>query len=134
MKKEVTGAFILLLAFSSASAQKQGDPLPYNKERLDSIFQHAPKLGQPFVLPGNPNPLLSPVAPQKFEELYPGATVINKNSRGTVYNMPTDNMAVLVPNMQGVENMPTGKNQTRPNAVVPRNMPNPYYTPKKNKR
>jgi hypothetical protein len=130
MKKTVICAFVWLTAFGSVYAQKQGDPLPYNKERLDSFFQQAPKLGQPFVLPTDPKPAPSPIASQKFEELNPGAMVISNNSRGTVYNMPLDNMAVLVPNMQGVEHMPVSKQQLKPTVVLPRGMPNPYYKPK----
>ncbi len=67
--------------------------------------------------------------PTNFETYNPGATVINKTNRGTIYNMPLDNMAVLVPDMKTVESMP-GSNRNY--KITPQgNMPNPLAPKKK---
>jgi hypothetical protein len=117
---------LLLCTAAGAFAQKQGDPLPYNKEKLDSLFRSFPPPGQSLVLPV-PNTL--PAENMKaFEGVNPAATIINKTSSGTVYNMPLDNMAVLVPDMQGVEKMPGSHNFRQAPAG---SMPNPLYTPRK---
>ncbi len=113
---------LLLCTAAGAFAQKQGDPLPYNKEKLDSLFR---SFSQPFqpLLPPAPNALLAENM-KTFEGVNPGATIINKTSRGTVYNMQLDNMAVLVPDMQGVEKMPGSRDFRQAPAS---RMPNPLY-------
>jgi hypothetical protein len=138
MKKVYTISALLLCATAGSFAQKQSEVLPYNKERLDSLFRSFPKLNQPFVLPAPkqyslPEDLFSE-NPKSFEATHPGATVINHTTRGTIYNMPLDNMPVLVPDMKTVENMPGSSPRYKP---APRsNMPNPLYPgilPKKKK-
>jgi hypothetical protein len=60
-----------------------------------------------------------------FEKFNPGATVINKTNRGTIYNMPLDNMTVLVPDMKQQEKMSGSSPDFR---ISPKsNMPNPLY-------
>ncbi|MEP6748952.1 MAG: hypothetical protein ABJB86_14570 [Bacteroidota bacterium] len=59
-----------------------------------------------------------------FETANPCASVINKTSRGIVYNMPSDNMAVLAPDIRQVENMPGNKLQLDNSKD---NMPNPLH-------
>lgn len=125
MKNKYSTAVLLLFTISSALAQKQSDPLPYNKEHLDSMFRQFPKLQQPFVYPA-PNGYNLPEEPVAFDAKNPGATVINKTTRGTVYNMPLDNMAVLVPDMKKVEDMPSANSRLRI-YKEPDNMPNPLY-------
>jgi len=133
---------ILCCALSGAYAQKQSDPLPYNKEKLDSLFDSTPQLFD--NMPKRLTPLVVPTPEggytlrnkpfpetpnSSFETNNPGATIINKTSRGTIYNMPSDNMAVLVPDMNTVENMP-GSNRNY--KVSPQgNMPNPLAPKKK---
>ena len=128
-----------LIASISAFAQKQEDLSPYSKEKLDSMFRSYPRQNQPFVMPAPkdysfPENTLPGATTSDFEKLNPGATVINTTSRGTIYNMPQDNMAVLVPDMNAVEKMPGSSKTYR---VVPQsNMPNPLYpniTPKRKK-
>jgi len=123
--------FITLSLFCAAGsfAQKKSGSLPYNKEHLDSLFRSLPKLNQPFVMPvpkGYPVPEnIFSEQPGSFETANPGATVINHTSRGTVYNMPLDNMAVLVPDMKKTERMPVSRRDYKP---APRGkMPNPLY-------
>jgi len=109
MKKTYATAFVLVCLATGLMAQKESDRLP-DKPRVDSLFRSMP--------PSN----------QLFQQFNPGATIINRSSRGTIYNMPQDNMAVLVPDMQQVENMP-GSNPYKP---APRSkMPNPLYPPEK---
>lgn len=113
---------LLLCTATGALAQKQGDLLPYNKERLDSLFRSFPKSDQPLLLPA-PNALQTENM-KNFEAVNPGAGIINKTPRGTVYNMPLDNMAVLVPDMGTVEKMPgSGAFRQAPAG----RMPNPLY-------
>jgi len=122
---------LLLCAAAGLFAQKQSELLPYSKERPDSLFRNLPKLNMPFVLPvpkqySLPDNLFSE-NPKSFEALNPGATIINRTARGTIYNMPLDNMAVLVPGMQMTERMPGSSPYYKP---APRsNMPNPLYPP-----
>jgi len=102
MKKTYAFAALMLCITVGAFAQKQTIPLPV-KLRTDSL---------PHNFPG-------------FEAANPGATVINRTSRGIIYNMPLDNMAVLVPDMQNTEPMPGSSPFYKP---APRsNMPNPLY-------
>ncbi len=115
-------AALLLCTASGAFAQKQSDLLPYNKEKLDSLFRSLPKSNLPFVLPA-PKGMRSDYQ-KNFETLHPGATVINKTARGTIYNMPLDNMAVLVPYSKQVDNMP-GSHEFRQAPAT--RMPNPLY-------
>lgn len=122
--KRINHFFILLLCTATgALAQKQGDLLPYNKEKLDSLFRSFPKSGQPLLLPA-PNTLLADNL-KNFEALNHSAVIINKTSRGTVYNMPLDNMAVLVPYLQQVDQMP-GSHEFRQAPAT--RMPNPLYS------
>ena len=113
---------LLLCTATVAFAQKQSDLLPYNKEKLDSLFRSFPKSNLPFVLPAPKG--LKAGNQQSFEALYPGATIINKTARGAIYNMPLDNMAVLVPYSQQVDNMPGSHNFRQAPAT---RMPNPLY-------
>ena len=130
MKNKYSTAVLLLFTVSAALAQKQSDPLPYNKEHLDSMFRQFPKLQQPFVYPAPKGYNLPENAftenPVAFEAINPGATVINKTTRGTVYNMPLDNMAVLVPDMKRVEDMSSANSMLRIYKEQ-NNMPNPLY-------
>jgi hypothetical protein len=129
MKKVYTITALLFCAAAGLFAQKQSELLPFNKEHSDSLFLSLPKLNMPFVLPvpkqySLPDNLFSE-NPASFEALNPGATIINRTSMGTIYNMPLDNMAVLVPNMKILEIMPGSSPYYRP---APRsNMPNPLY-------
>ncbi|MFT3936313.1 MAG: hypothetical protein QM726_21970 [Chitinophagaceae bacterium] len=130
---------VTLVASTSAFAQKQEDLSPYNKEKLDSMFRSYPRKNQPFVMPAPkdysfPENTLTGAPSSDFEKLNPGATIINTTPRGTIYNMPQDNMAVLVPDMNAVERMPGGNKMYR--VAPPGNMPNPLYpniTPKRKK-
>ena len=122
MKRLYCTAAILLSMAIYANAQKQSGPLPYNKEQLDSLFRTLPRLNQPFVLPV-PEKIVS-ATPKNFEAVNPGAVIINKTSKGTIYNMPADNMAVLVPNLQQVEKMPGSNDFIQAPAT---GMPNPLY-------
>lgn len=119
-------AALQLCTAAGAFAQKQGDALPYNKEHLDSLFRQFQSPGTPFVLPAPNGKLLQPGSNHtgQFEALNPGATVINKTAAGTVYNMPLDNMPVLVPDLNSVEKMPGSRDfRQAPGG----NMPNPLY-------
>ena len=129
MKKQ---SFMLVALFISgtAMAQLRQPFMPGNKKTIDSLFG----MGYQFRLPpGNPlikgflNPTEQSLSrlPQNFSELYPGATLINKTNRGAIYNMPLDNMAVLIPDMKQLEKMPGSSPDFR---VSPQsNMPNPLY-------
>jgi|GEM_PF-1744069 len=132
MKKATIISVLLFCAATGVFAQKQSGPLPYNKERLDSLFNRLPGLNQPFALPvpeGYSFPDHIPAEnPKRFESLNPGVTFINQTKRGSIYNMPSDNMAVLVPDMRSIEKMP-GSNPVYSQAL-PNNMPNPLQ-PKK---
>jgi hypothetical protein len=118
----------LVSCTSAGFAQKQSGSLHYNKEKLDSLFRSLPKLNQPFAAPV-PKGFVLPEGgsvqnANNFETANPGATVVDKTSRGTIYNIPLDNMAVLVPNMRETEKMP-GSGSFK---IAPRTkMPNPYY-------
>ncbi len=129
--KSLFSAALLCCILSSSFAQKQSDPLPYNKEQLDSLFKNLPKSNQPFVFP-SPKGYTLPENMNSFEMVNPGATVINKTTRGTIYNMPLDNMAVLVPDMNTVENMPGSSRNYKP--VPQSNMPNPLQPQMYNKK
>jgi hypothetical protein len=131
MKKQ--NLFLLaIIICTAATAQKEPQTLNYNKKDLDSLFGTAQKYNQLFIVPGIPeqkkkstidqNFILTPKA---FEELNAGSIVINKTTRGTIYNMSLDNMAVLVPNMSRLEKMP-GSNKVFKIAPLS-NMPNPLY-------
>ena len=130
MKNKYITVVLLLFTVSTAVAQKQSDPLPYNKEHLDSMFRQFPKLQQPFVYPAPKGYNLPENAvaeyPATFEAVNPGASAINKTAGGTVYNIPLDNMAVLVPDMKKVENMPSTGSRLRMYKEQD-NMPNPLY-------
>jgi hypothetical protein len=126
MKKINSIVVLLCCAVAGAIAQKQSDLLPYNKEKLDSLFRSLPKSNLPFALPVPKGP--GAENHQSFEALHAGATVINTTARGTIYNMPLDNMAVLVPNMIQAEKMP-GSGDFR--QAPPANMPNSLNTPRK---
>lgn len=125
-------SFCLLLISGAAMAQQDSRVMPYNKKYLDSVMGEAYRKHQPFIMQvpegGKDLNTVYLTTPKTFEELNAGATVINKTSRGTIYNMPLDNMAVLVPDMKKVERMP-GSSQVF--KVAPRsNMPNPLYPSK----
>jgi hypothetical protein len=129
MKKCSFIAAIFLFASIPSFAQKQSGSLPYNKEKLDSLFRSFPKLQQPFALPAPKGYSLPqypvPGNPGSFETTNPGVVMINKTNRGIVYNMPLDNMAVLAPDMSGVEKMPVSGHSSK---IIPAdNMPNPLY-------
>jgi len=129
MKKSSFIATIFLFAAIHSFAQKQSGALPYNKKQLDSLFRSFPKLKQPFALPapkGYSLPQRSvPGNPGSFETTNRGAVMINKTNRGIVYNMPLDNMAVLVPDMSGTERMPMSGLSYK---ISPADkMPNPLY-------
>jgi hypothetical protein len=124
MKKLFFIAAVLMFAAMGSFAQKQ--VVPYTRQQLDSLFRSLQKSNQPFVLPKEYS------VPRhenqgSFEATNAGAAVINKTSRGTVYNMPLDNMAVLVPGMSNTERMPGSSRNYKP---APRsNMPNPLLRP-----
>ncbi len=135
MKKTILAVTIFCVAAGGARAQKESNPLPYNKEKLDSLFRQLSKTNQPFVLPvpkGYTMPdNTGPLGAWKYrnersvETIYPGAVVISRGKRGIVYNMPLDNMAVLVPYNNNTERMPGDKSVLK---MAPRNrMPNPLY-------
>ena len=123
-------------------AQQQSDPLPYNKEKLDSLFGNIPRLFDnmpkritPLVVPSPDGGYTLREQPfsektSSFETYNPGATVINKTNRGIIYNIPLDNMAVLVPNMYAVENMQGSNPRYKPAADS--KMPNPLNRKKTN--
>lgn len=123
---------MLCCAAICSFAQKQSGPLPYNKQRLDSLFNQLPKLNQPFALPVPKGYSLPenrlPRKPKNFEGANPGATVINPTTKGIIYNMPLDNMAVLVPDMNQVERMPVANSRS---GNYTDRMPNPLYHQKK---
>jgi hypothetical protein len=125
--------FVALMVCLSASllAQKESGVLPYNNERLDSLLHVNPRLNRPFGLPAPKEfntPFNNPAEKDyRFETTHPGATVINTTPRGTIYKMPLDNMAVLVPDMSGVERMPGSGRPFRSSQGD--RMPNPYYPP-----
>jgi len=111
MKKSCLIAAIFCLP-AGLLAQKQSDTLT-KKESLDPLLRTFPQFNQPFVVPF-PKEFNTPFnnlakKDNDFETTHPGARMINKTARGTIYNMPTDNMAVLVPDMNQVERMPEGK-------------------------
>jgi hypothetical protein len=126
MKKQHLVLAALLIP-AALTAQEQQPGLTYNKKQLDSLFGLAQKFNLPFV---NPVPkTFNLTQPQHFEELYPGATVINKTNRGIIYSMPLDKMAVLVPAMNQLERMPGSSQDFK---IGPRdNMPNPLYPGRK---
>ena len=51
MKKMFVIAIATCCTAAGAFAQKQSEPLPYNKQYLDSLFRNWPKSNEPFVLP-----------------------------------------------------------------------------------
>jgi hypothetical protein len=131
MKKSCFVAALVCL-WAGLLAQKESGTLPYNNERLDSLLRVYPKPNRPFVLPApkelNTTPFNSPAEKNNnFEATHPGATVINKTARGTIYNMAPDNMPVLVPDMSGVEKIPGNRRTFRSDQGD--RMPNPYYPP-----
>lgn len=128
MKRSSSIVALLLCTAAGVFAQKQGGPLPYNKEKLDSLFRSLPKSNLPFVLPAPKGSRAD--NQQNFEALYPGAAVINKTAGGIIYNMPLDNMAMLVPYSQQVDNMPGGHDFRQAPAT---RMPNPLYLSPSNK-
>lgn len=105
MKKAYAIAILLMGAGITVFAQKS-EPFP-DKKGTDSVVRVFPKLNQ------------------SFEQANPGATIINRTNRGTIYNMPLDNMAVLVPGMNTVEIMPGSSPRYQP--APPSKMPNPLY-------
>lgn len=119
-------AALQLCTAAGTFAQKQGAPLPFNMEHLDSLFRQFQSPGTPFVLPAPKGKPLLPGSNNtgQFEALNPGATVINRTAAGTVYNMPLDNMPVLVPDLNNVEKMP-GSHDFR--QAPAGNMPNPLF-------
>ncbi len=130
MKKQ---SFMLVVLFISGAAMAQQQP-PYNKKLLDSLFHKLPDLRTTIPVPmPSPEyklfryPERTPVNEEMngFEKFNPGAAVINKTNRGTIYNLPLDNMAVLVPDMNRLEKMPGSSPDFR---ISPQsNMPNPLY-------
>jgi hypothetical protein len=132
MKKTSLISAIVLLATTGSFAQKQPGPLPYNKEHLDSLFSTLPKLNLPFAVPvpkGYVPPYVSSKNDKSFESANPGAVVINRTPKGIIYNMPLDNMAVLVPYISGMERMPVSDPSFK---TAPNNkMPNPLYRGKR---
>lgn len=125
----------LMTLFISGIAMAQQDPLQgmaFNKKNLDSLMAEAQKKMQPLILqaPGpenDPNTIVLN-SPLTFKDYNPGATLLNKTSRGTVYSLPPDNMAVLVPNMNTVSKMPGSSQAYKP--APPSVMPNPLYPSK----
>ena len=130
MKKSFIVAALSLSA-AIAQAQKQPDILPFKKAEPDSAWGLFPKLyQQPFGAPfpkEYSNPFTSGKERNSFETLNPGAVLLNKTSKGSVYQMPIDNMAVLVPDMRAVEKMP-GKRSFDVERLD--KMPNPYRNPR----
>ncbi len=106
MKKIYIIAVLMAGIIPAVFAQRKVDSLA-DKLRTDSLVRNLPAFNK------------------TFEQLNPGATIINRTSRGTVYNMPLDNMPVLVPDMSTVEHMPGSSPTYRP---APRSkMPNPLF-------
>lgn len=106
MKKVYIIAVLMTGLLPAVFAQRKVDSLT-DRLRADSLLRSLPAFNK------------------TFEQLNPGATIINRTSRGTVYNMPLDNMPVLVPDMNSVEPMPGSSPNYRP---APRsNMPNPLF-------
>ncbi len=129
MKKSLVIAALLFPA-AQILAQKQADVLPFKKERPDSARGIFPKLQQqPFSYPDfkeYPMPFSSAVKKtSNFTAANPGAVFLYKTSNRSVYNMPLDNMAVLVPDMNAVEKMPAGRQQFAFKQID--KMPNPYH-------
>jgi hypothetical protein len=130
MKKTCFVAALFCLS-ADLLGQKQSDSLSYKKESPDSLLGLFPKLNQPFVAPAPKelNDLFNNPAEKNnnFETTHPGARIINKTSRGTIYSMLPDNMAVLVPDMNQVEKMPNGRRlfnapgDRMPNPLKPKN-------------
>jgi len=93
---------------------------------MDSLLRAFPKLNRPFVMPAPKEfnaPFNNPAEKNNtFETAHPGARIINKTARGTIYSMSPDNMAVLVPDMNQVERMP---NDRRSPGSRHDRMPNP---------
>ena len=121
---------VLLNSGASASAQKQFH-LPESK-LFDTLRDDAQRKNEAFAFPGprkgmNPDVIITH-APNSFEAKNPGSAIINKTSRGTIYNMSQDNMAVLVPDLTKVEKMPNkgfreGSNDKMPNPMLPKAYP-----------
>jgi len=122
-------ALMTLFISGAVMAQQEPQVMPYNKKYLDSLLGDAQKKAQPFVMPNpftNSDPsTIDLTNPLTFKDYNPGATVINKTSRGTIYNMPLDDMAVLVPDLNTVEKMPGSSRSFKP--APPSSMPNPLY-------
>ncbi len=113
---------------AAVQAQQPADQWQHDKKKLDSLLAEAQKSNYPFVVkvPGTfTDAIKTGKINGDFETVHSDAIVINKTSRGTIYSLSPDNMAVLVPDMQKVEKMP-GSNQyfTLPPQS---NMPNPLY-------
>jgi len=124
-----------LLASASLMAQQDPQDLQDYKNRVDSALNYSLRNNAPYTI-RIPNNFTGPVNTWRlngdFDKIHPEALVINKTSRGTIYSLAPDNMAVLVPDPQKLEKMP-GSNQY---FVLPpkSNMPNPLYPQIKPKR
>jgi hypothetical protein len=102
----------LLFSATRLPAQKQSDVPPRDKERTDSAWGIFPKLYQhPVPAPNENNDVFKAPGAKtnNFEMNNPGASLLYITPRGTVYRMPLDNMAVLVPDMNIVERMPRSR-------------------------
>jgi len=121
------------LSFSVALtyAQKESEALPKGPTP-DSTWSVFPKLyQQPFgeAFPKEYNRPFNNKGKKNsgFETSNPGAVFLYKTPKGSVYKMPLDNMAVLVPEMSMVEKMP-GRRLS--DAEQTDKMPNPYHNPR----
>jgi len=113
-------------------AQKESEALP-KSTTPDSTLGVFPKLyQQPFgeTFPKEYNSPFTNKAKKNsgFETFNPGAVFLYKTPKGSVYKMPLDNMAVLVPEMSMVEKMP-GRRLL--DAEQTDKMPNPYHNPRR---
>ena len=124
MKKLCFVAGLVCLS-SGLLAQKESDTLFYKKQGMDSLLRAFPKLNRPFAPKEFNAPFNNPAETNNtFETTHPGARIINKTARETIYSISPDNMAVLVPDMNQVERMP---NDRRSPGSRHDRMPNPYY-------
>jgi hypothetical protein len=128
-----TSFFMLaLLSATAIMAQESNQPLQDFKQKMDSLQSITQRNNLPFVIKVPKtftNAGKTWDTNGDFNNVHPDAIVLNKTSRGTIYSLSPDKMAVLVPDLQKTEKMPGGNLYF----ILPpkNNMPNPLYPNKK---
>ncbi|HTL06908.1 MAG TPA: hypothetical protein VL307_01580 [Chitinophagaceae bacterium] len=110
----------VMLGFAqNALGQKESLVLPHSSEDSSVLVLPGDQFSAPLgkgLFPG--------LRSKSFEALNPGAVKSHSNQLGTVYTMPQDNMAVLVPHANNDRMPGTGASRQQ---AMPENMPNPLY-------